>query len=452
MSAKRKAFDVIVIGAGPAGETCSGVLAKAGRRVLLIERERVGGECAFWGCVPTKVLLRSAAPYHDAKRVPGSREAVDGDPSFQDAGRWRTDMVGDYDDSDHLPWLTQQGIELLRGTAEIVGPGHVRIDGGEYTARDIVVATGSQTSYPDIRGLRDRPTWTNREASSAASVPSRLAVLGAGAVGIELAHVFARYGSAVTVIDSADRILPSESKGLSELVAASLHADGMNVRCSAKATRVRWHDSTATLDFEQGEPVHADRILVASGREGRIDGLHPERAGARVHDGAIAIDQHCRAADGLWAVGDVTGGLMFTHVAKYHAHVAAANILGERRALDLRAVPRTVYSDPDAAAVGLTREQAASSGMDHEVKRSDFEALTRSKTYFEDGARGAVELIVDRSTQTIAGAWAFGPMASEWIGVATLAISARVPLPSLREVLFAYPTFTEAFHNAVAVE
>ncbi len=452
MSRHNDAFDAVIIGAGPGGETCAGLLAKAGRKVAIVERERVGGECAFWGCMPTKVLLRSAVPALDARRVPGSRQAACCDLSFDAAAKWRTDMVGGYDDSDHVPWLRDQGIELVRADATIEGRGRVRAGDRELRAKEIVVASGSETDFPPVKGLRDGPVWTNREASAATSVPRRLAVIGAGAVGIELAHVFAHYGSAVTVIDSADRVLSTESEGLAQLVADSLRSERVALRCASTLREVRWHDDAATLTFDGGDPVEADRVLVASGRRGRSSGLGVERAGGRVEDGRIAIDDRCRAGDGLWAIGDVAGEMMFTHVAKHHAHVAAANILGRDRRVDMRAVPRSLYSDPDAAAVGLTLDQARRAGVDCEVKRSDFDALSRSKTYYEDGTRGAVEVIVDRSRGVAVGAWAFGPLASEWIGILTVAIAANVPVAVLGEVLFAYPTFSEAIHNALATE
>ncbi|MDQ6767431.1 MAG: NAD(P)/FAD-dependent oxidoreductase [Candidatus Eremiobacteraeota bacterium] len=441
-------FDTIVIGAGPAGEPCAGDLATAGQKVAIVESERAGGECAFWACIPTKVLLRSAEPHCEAKGVPGSKETLDKPLSFARAAQWRTEMVSDYSDADHLPWLEERKIKLVRGRAVLRGNGRVFVDPDEMSADNIVIATGSNPSFPDIPGLRDRPVWTNREASAARTVPGRLGVLGGGPVGVEFAQIFARYGSSVTIIERSDRILSKESPAVSNLIGDALKDASIAVRCGAHVNQVRWNGDVAIIEIDGGSPVEVDRILVASGRDARVEDLGLDATDVRLENGHIKIDEHCKAGNGIWAVGDVTGVAMFTHVAKYQGHVAASNILGRVWRTNYEAVPRTVYCDPQAASVGLSETQAKEKGLEIETRRADLSSVPRSRIHHEDGTPGALGLLVERSTQRLVGAWAVGPMASEWIHVPGIAIAARLPVSVLRESIFAFPTFSEVLYNA----
>ncbi|GAC1307728.1 MAG: NAD(P)/FAD-dependent oxidoreductase [Vulcanimicrobiaceae bacterium] len=369
MSAQ-ETVDVVVIGAGSGGSACAMALAAGGRSVVVVEEERVGGECAFWACVPSKVLLRSAEPNAESARVPGSRRARSGGPDFAEAAAWRTSMVDAYDDCEHANGLRASGATLVRGAAKIVGPGTVVV--GELTirARDIVVATGSENRVPPIPGLADRPYWTPRDATAAASVPPKLAFLGGGAVAVELAQAYARYGSQVTIVEAAPRVTAEEEPEFSDFVRAMLEREGITLRTGADVRRVTWRDGAVTLEVADGAPIEATHLCVATGRSMRSARLGLETVGVTCDErGAIAIDERCRAAEHVYAVGDVTGKALFTHVAKYQARIAAAAILGSPASARYDIVPRCMYTSPEMASVGLTKEKASAAGLDVVVDR-----------------------------------------------------------------------------------
>ncbi len=442
-------FDAIVIGAGPGGEVAAGKLAEAGQRVAIVERERVGGECAYWACIPSKVLLRSAQPSFDARRVPGSRAAMTGASAFAEAAAWRTDVVDNYSDSEHLGWLLDRGVQIIRGAAQLQDARHVFVDGVAHTCEHLVIATGSVPSQPPIEGLADTPFWTNRQATSLTSLPDSIAILGGGAVGVELAQVYARYGSRVDIFERAPHLLAEEDPEIAHCVEESLQSDGVNVHCGVSVTAVS-HDGHAFALVAGDQQRSAEQLIVAAGRTANSAGLNLQSAGVTLDKrGAIIIDAACKAAESVYAVGDVTGVAMFTHVAKYQGSIAAQSILGKPARARYDAVPHCTFTDPEIASAGMTEHQAREAGIQARAVVVELSEVARPITYYDaGGAKGRATLVMDAATGQLVGGALAAPNASEYIGLIATVIHLGARVGDLSELILPFPTFSEIFHVA----
>src|SRR6266536_2157881 len=402
-------FDVIVIGMGPGGEAAAGRLLEAGRRVAVVERELIGGECAYWACIPSKTLLRGPEARTEASRAAGVAT-----PALEWAGLrdYRDYMVRHLDDTAQVSGYQQAGATVIKGAARIAGPGQVEVGGQLLEADHVVIATGSQPLRPAIDGLDQVTVWTNREATTVRDIPGRVLLIGGSAVGVELGQFYARMGAQVTIVQRAGRLIDREDPRVGELA-----AEGITVRTGRTATRARRAGATTVITLHDGSQVDTDVVILGAGRHPASAGLGLEAAGVTLTGrGGIAVDDRCRAGAGLWALGDVTGVALFTHVAMYQGRTAA-----------------------QAAARGVSTATA-------EVTLAD--ATARPWTYERD-PRGTLGLLADRDRRVLAGAWAVAPLASEWIHQAALAIRAQIPISVLLDQVAQFPTYTEAYLAAL---
>jgi pyruvate/2-oxoglutarate dehydrogenase complex dihydrolipoamide dehydrogenase (E3) component len=434
---------VIILGAGPAGEHCAGRLANGGARVAIVERELVGGECAYWACIPSKTLLRPGEVIEEAREAPGAAQAVSGTLDLAAALKWRDFQVNDFKDTSQVGWLDDTGIDLIRGHGKLAGAGAVEVDGTTYTGRDIVVSTGSLPQFPQIPGLSELDgMWTNREVTAISEVPERLLVLGGGPVGVEMAQAMSRLGASVALVEGEPRLLPHEPAALGKALAEVFESEGIELALGQQASAARPHGDGYALDFPDGSELHGDKLLVATGRTPRVDGIGLETVGIEPSPHGVQVDERLSAGDGLWAIGDVTGIWPFTHVGKYQGRVAAANILGRSATASYEAVPRVVFTDPQAASVGEADGERTVTAELAEVARTS----TYTRAYAD--RPGFLTLVADGDHLT--GAHAIGPEAGEWIQQATLAIRAKVPVGTLLDTIQPFPTFSEAYLNALS--
>lgn len=446
-------FDVVVLGAGSAGEWVAGNVAERGRRVALVEQLRVGGECPYVACIPSKVLLRSAHARQSARhldRVGGASAPLSLDPdqaAWQAAVRRRDELSAHRDDRRKAAEVQERGVTLLRGEGRIRGSGVVVSgpDGErEISYRDLVVATGSAPVIPPIEGLAEVPTWTSDEALSAPDYPGSLIILGGGPVGCELAQVYAAFGVNVTLIQSAAQLARDTEPEVAAGLARILQADGVTLRLRAEVVRVERAVGSVIAQLADGSVAKADRILLAAGRAPSARGLGLAELGIDLTTtGAVPVDDHCRVPGQphVWAAGDVTGLAPFTHGANYQARVVTGNLLGEDLTADYTAIPRVAFTEPALASVGLTAARARAAGIDVATATANLAHEARAVT--DGAAAGMLVLVADRKARTLIGASALGPGADSWIAEATVAIRGRVPISTLADVVHAFPTIGE---------
>ena len=453
--------DVVVIGMGPGGEAAANSLAQAGLKVAGVESRLLGGECPYFACIPTKMMVRAAGLLAEARRVPGMAGQADVSPDWAlVARRIRDEATDDWDDTVAVDRFTGYGGQFFRGRGRITAPGEVTVGDEVLRAlRGIVINIGTDPAVPPIPGLAEAPYWTNREAVRAEHVPPSLAVLGGGAVGVELAQVFARFGSRVTVVEASDRLLPADEPEAGALLADVFRREGIGVRTGAKVTGVRCDGGAGaaaagaadvTLTLGGGEPVAAERLLVVTGRRADLAALGVGAVGIDENAATIPVDDHMRAAPGVWAIGDITGHGAFTHMSVYESGIVVDDILGNADpGAEYHAVPSVTFTDPEIGSVGLTEARARDRGIRVRTGMAQVPSSARGFIH-KAGNDGFVKLVEDAERGVLVGAVSAGPSGGEVLGALVLAVHAAVPTRRLRQMIYAYPTFHRAIEDALA--
>lgn len=447
--------DVVVIGMGPGGEEAAARLARAGLSVVGVEQRLVGGECPYYACVPTKMMVRAAGALAEARRVAQLAGTVEVKPDWTPVTRRiREEATTEWDDRIAVERFQATGGIFVRGTGRISAPGQVTVstpDGDRvfHTRRGIVLNPGTEPAVAPIDGLSRTPFWTNRDVVTQTDLPSSLLVLGGGPVGLEFAQIFARFATTVTLVEAAPRLLPASEPEASEIIAGVLRGEGVQVHVGNVARRVGHDDQGFTVTLDSGDVLPAQRLLVATGRRTDLARLGVAAVGLDEHARTIAVDDTMRAADGVWAVGDITGHGAFTHTSVYQARIAAADILGHDRArADYHAEPAAIFTDPEVASVGLT--EAAAREREIPVASATTQIPSSARGWIHHaGNEGMIKLVADRNRGVLVGATVVAPSGGEILGALAVAVHAQVPVHTLREMIFAYPTFHRAIEDAV---
>ena len=457
MTQESQQVDVVVVGLGPGGEAVATQLAKAGLDVVGVDRRLVGGECPYYGCIPSKMVIRAADAIQEGRRVPdfGGTSTVDPDWAPVHA-RIRDEATTDWDDKIAVDRLEAAGVTFVRGPARLTGPRQVAVNpstgSGQaaktFTAsRGVVLNTGTEPSAPPIDGLADTPYWTNRDALALAELPGSLAVIGGGAIGVELAQAFSRFGVRVTVLEVADRILSPEEPEASRLVADTFGREGIQVLAGATISSVAYADGHFSVDVD-GRTLQADKLLVAAGRRPNLADLGLDTVGLDPSARALDTDGRMRVTDGLWAIGDITGKGAFTHMSMYQSAIAVRDILGQDGPeASYTAVPHVTFTDPEVGSVGMTEKQARDAGLDVRVGTTDLASSTRG--WIAKG-EGFIKLVEDADRGVLVGATSVGPSGGEVLGMLVTAVHAEVPTTTLRSMIYAYPTFHRAVEDALS--
>ena len=449
MTSESVQVDVVVVGLGPGGESAATQLAKAGLKVVAVERRLVGGECPYYGCIPSKMMIRAADVIAEARRVPGLAGASTVSPDWAPVhARIRDEATTDWDDQIAVDRLEDAGATLVRGAAVLTAPRTVEVAGTTYVAsKGVLLNTGTDPAAPPIEGLADTPYWTNRDACRLEELPGSLIVVGGGAIGAEMAQAFSRFGVRVTVLEVARRILAPEEPEASKLVADVFDREGIQVLAGAEITSVKYADGQFAVEVD-GQTLHAEKLLVAAGRRPNLGDLGLDTVGLDPSARSVEVDPRMRAGEGLWAIGDITGKGAFTHMSMYQAAVAVRDILGQDGPeASYHAVPRVTFTDPEVGSVGMTEVQAREAGLNVRVGTTDLASSTRG--WIAKG-EGLVKLVEDADRGVLVGATSVGPTGGEVLSMLVTAVHAEVPTDSLRWMIYAYPTFHRAVEDALS--
>jgi len=449
-------FDVVVLGAGPAGEVAAGRLAGHGLRVAIVEDRLVGGECSYWACMPSKALLRPYEALAEAQRIPGAAQAITGDLDVPAVLARRDEIIHGLDDSEQLPWLEDRGITLLRGFGELSGERRVKVGDEELEATHaVILSTGSLPSMPPIEGLDEiDDAWTNRDATTAKEIPERLVIMGGGVVGVEMSQAFQTLGSQVILIEGERRLLPREEEYACAQVSEALEEYGVDIRTGQKATRVEERGDDVVVTTSDGREAAGDTLLVALGRTPQTKGLGLEGLGIDT-DKPVSVDLHMQVPghDWLYAIGDINGKALFTHMGKYQARVAADHIHGRETAISHGAdgplSPRVIFTEPQVAAVGHTSDTAAEAGLEVDVVETTTSG-NAGGSFYGRGAPGTSRLLIDRERRVVVGATITGAEVADMLHAATVAIVGEIPLERLRHAVPCFPTRSEIWLSLLA--
>jgi pyruvate/2-oxoglutarate dehydrogenase complex dihydrolipoamide dehydrogenase (E3) component len=449
MTSGTQQVDVVVIGLGPGGEAVATQLAQAGLDVVGVDRRLVGGECPYYGCVPSKMMIRAGDVLAEGRRIPDLAGQSTVSPDWTPVHvRIRDEATTDWDDKIAVDRLVDAGVTFLRGAARLTGPRRVDVEGTTYVAaKGVVLNTGTEPTAPPIDGLADTPYWTNRDACRLEELPGSLIVIGGGAIGAELAQAFSRFGVRVTVLEVADRILGPEEPEASRLVADVFGQEGIQVLAGAKIASVAYDDGQFAVQVD-GQRLHAEKLLVAAGRRPNLSDLGLDSVGLDPAARSVEVDPRMRAGDGLWAIGDITGKGAFTHMSMYQAAVAVRDLLGQDGPeAAYHAVPHVTFTDPEVGSVGMTEQQARDAGLNVNVGTTDLSSSTRG--WIAKG-EGLIKLVEDVDRGVLVGATAVGPSGGEVLSMLVTAVHAQVPTATLRSMIYAYPTFHRAVEDALS--